>query len=344
MSQSKPIVLTSADWNTSAIKYMAPKVNDRGAKTISVISKQTNRSLHVSTPLLMTWGVSDFVDEKGESDGKYSISLNFPNSEYANASTTIFLQKLKDFENQILDDAVRNSEAWFGEEMSREVAKHTFFPFLKYSKDKVTKKIDPTKAPSIRAKVPNYGGRWAVEIYDTSSNLIFPCDNENMTPMDFIPKKSNVACVLQCGGLWFGGKGWGLTWKLTQCVVKPHEVLSVFGRCHIQLSADELSTMEKQPDAADDDADEEQVAVAAAPISTVVADSDDEAEAEVAAEPEPAPAPAVKKVVKKAVVPAQAAAPVPAPVPVPVPVQVQSEPEPEAAAEPAKKKVVKKKV
>jgi hypothetical protein len=335
--QSTPIVLNVSAWNPSAIRYMQPKVNDRGAKSINIISTQTNRGLNVSTPLMMTWGISDFVDEKGESDGKFSMSLNFPNDDYATAATTELLNKFKAFENQILDDAVRNSEAWFGEEMSREVAKHTFFPFLKYSKDKVTKKIDHTKAPSIRAKVPNYGGRWAVEIYDTNSNLIFPCDNENMTPMDFIPKKSNVACVLQCGGLWFGGKGWGLTWKLTQCVVKPHEVLSVFGRCHIQLSADELSTMEKQPDSADDDADEEQAVVAAAPapISTVVADSDDEAEV-AEPEPEPTPAPVVKKVVKKAVVPAAAA-----------PVQAQAEPEAESAAavaEPAKKKVVKKKV
>jgi hypothetical protein len=58
---------------------------------------------------------------------------------------------------------------------------------------------------------------------------------------------SNVACVIQCGGLWFGGKGWGLTWKLVQCVVKPQEVVSVYGKCHIQLSTDELSMIEKEP-------------------------------------------------------------------------------------------------
>jgi len=284
----------------------------------------------------MTWGIADFVDEKGESDGKFSMSLNFPNDDFANPSTVEFLAKLKSFENQILDDAVRNSEAWFGEEMSREVAKHTFFPFLKYSKDKVTKKFDMNKPPSIRAKVPNYNNRWAVEIYDTNSNLIFPCDNENMTPMDFIPKKSNVACVLQCGGLWFGGKGWGLTWKLNQCVVKPQEVVSVFGRCHIQLSTDELLTIEKQT--VTEDVDEEvqppvmAEPVAAPVVSTETADSDDEVEAE----PEVVVAPVVtKKVVKKA-------APVAEEMPQPV-VEI-ADSAVAVAAEPAKKKIVKKKV
>ena len=336
-----PIVLTVAEWNPASIRYMQPKINDRGAKSINIISTQSNRSLHISTPLMMTWGISDFVDEKGESDGKFSMSLNFPNTDYSTAASTDFLNKCKLFENQILDDAVKNSEAWFGEEMSREVAKHTFFPFLKYSKDKNTKKVDPTKPPSLRAKVPNYNNRWAVEIYDTNSKLIFPCENENMTPMDFIPKKSNVACVLQCGGLWFGGKGWGMTWKLNQCVVKPQEVLSVYGRCHIQLSTDELASIDKQEVQVEDEV-EEVSTTTSAPVSTEVADSDqeeeDEADDEPAVESKPVPevAAPIKKVVKKVVAVEPA---VTAPVAVTVASAAVAD-----TAEPAKKKIVKKKV
>jgi len=238
---------------------------------------------------------------------------------------------MKDFENQIIDDAVKNSEAWFGEELSREVTKHNFFPFLKYTKDKNTKKFDFTKPPSIRAKVPNYNNRWAVEIYDTSGKLIFPNDNENMTPMDFIPKKSNVACIIQCGGLWFGGKGWGLTWKLIQCVVKPQEVQSVYGRCHIQLSNDDLKDIEKVPDVQDDEEDEVPAVVTApVQVSTEVEDSDEEKEAE----PEPVK-PVVKKVVKKAVAEVQPEVEAVADVAVAV--------EPEPVKVPVKK-IVKKKV
>jgi hypothetical protein len=317
-NKSAPIVLPVNQWNTSSIRYMQPKINDRGAKSINIISTQTNRALHISTPLMMTWGISDFTDEKtGESDGKFTISLNFPNEQYKTEATTDFLKKLKDFENQILDDAVKNSEVWFGDELSRDVVKHNFFPFIKYSKDKNTKKLDLTKPPSIRAKVPNYDGRWAIEIYDTNQKLIFPCDNDRMTPQDFITKLSKVACVLQCGGLWFGGKGWGVTWKLNQCVVKPQEIISVYGKCHIALSTDEITNMDK-PVAETEVEDDEEAVPASTPSQTLVADSDEEEEAE------PAPAPVVKKVVKK----------------VEAPVEVAAEP----AAEPAKKKVVKKKV
>jgi hypothetical protein len=274
---------------------------------------------------MMTWGIADFVNEEGESDGKFSMSLNFPTDEYANQATNDFLQKFKDFENQILDDAVRNSEVWWGEELSREVAKHTLFPILKYSKNKDTKKIDNTKPPSIRAKVPCYDGKWNIEIYDTKGNLLFPSTNQNHTPMDFVPKLSNVACVLQCGGIWIGGKGWGITWKLVQCVVKPREIISVYGKCHIQLSDEDRDTLDSQPLVEDGVAEEiisneiQKPEVKTPSLPVLAPDSDDEEEAP-----------------PKVVVP-----PVSVSSPTPEPVVEEEAP---AAATIVKKKVVKKKV
>lgn len=238
---SKNFVLTLPEWDVTNARFMQPKINDRGGKSVNIISNQTNRGLHISLPFLNTWGVSDFVDEKtGESDGKYSLSLSFPSEDYATPATRDALAKLKDFENFILDSAVKNSEVWWGESMSREVAKHTFFPFIKYSRNKDTKKIDLTKPPTIRAKVPFYDGTWKTEIYNIKSQIIYPAD-DNTTPMDHIPSRSNVACVLQCGGIWIGGKGWGLTWKLFQCVVKNnHPQYSLKGVCSVHIPKEEL--------------------------------------------------------------------------------------------------------
>lgn len=320
--QATPIVLSMKDWKVSEIKYMQPKTNAVGGKSISMISTQTNRGLNVSTPPVTSWGIGDWTDEKtGESNGKHTISLCFPSPDYKTEQTTECLEKLEGFQNQVLDDAVKNSEVWWGEPMSREVLKHTFFPFIKYPKDKVTKKVDPTKGPSMSAKVPNYNGDWKVEIYDASRKLLFPNPaNPLLTPIDFVPKKSKVACVLQCGGIWIGGKGWGVTWKLSQCVVKPPEVVSVFGTCHIP--DDVCNSIDKQPTPTkhvDDDDDDE--VVAAEPVSTAVADSDDDDDEPAVEEVKP-----VKKVVKKAA---------PAPEPEPVAAAVEEAP---------KKKIVKKKV
>jgi hypothetical protein len=236
---SKSTVLSISEWNVNEIKYMPPKLNDKGGKSINVISKKTNRALSISTPLMMTWGISDYVDDKDGPNGKFSMAINFPSTEYSTPQLDSFLDKVKEFENQLLDDAVKNSELWFGETMSREVVKHMFFPVLKYPKtmDKDKKKFDYTKSPSIRAKVPNYGGKWGIEVYDTNSNILFPNDNSQLTPIDFIPKRSNVASVLSISQIWIGGKGWGCTVKVVQCIVKPTDMVSSEqGKCQIQLS------------------------------------------------------------------------------------------------------------
>jgi len=362
-SAPKPVV-SYKDWNTSSIMYMAPKVNERGGKSINIISNQTKRSLHISTPLMMTWGINDFVDEKGESDGKYTISLQFPNEDYKTKDTDDFLQKLKDFENQILDDAVKNSEKWWGKKMTRDICEFSYFPFLKYSKNKDTKEVDYNKPPSIRAKVPNYGGKWGVEIYNTNSDLIFPSStNDMLTPVDFVQKLSNVACVLQCSGIWIGGKGWGITWKMIQCVVKPREVISVYGKCHVELSSDEVDKMDKPlvTNVADIDEEEEVIpAQTKEPVSTIVADSDDEGEPE--SQPPPPP-PMVEPVATTQSLDNEDTTEAPAPAPAPAPVakkvvkkvaplfanQVSDKPSTEATETettpvPVAKKVVKKKV
>ena len=235
------------DWDVSAVKFMAPKINDKGGKSINIISTQTHRTLSISSPLMMSWGIADFVDEKGDSNGKYSISLNFPNDENTTVGTNTFLDKIKKFEDNFIDEAVKHSEEWFGEKMSREVVKHMYFPILKYSKNKDTKKIDYTKPPSIRAKVTNYGGKWNVEIYDVKMKMIFPdTSNLDLTPIDFVPKLSQVACMLSIANVWIGGKGLGITLKLTQCIVKPKEsIISTVGKCQIQLSSEDLEIFEQ---------------------------------------------------------------------------------------------------
>lgn len=289
------ISLDSKTWNVNELRYMKPKVNDMGGKTISLISTQTNRSLHLATPVMMTWGITDYVNERGESDGKYTMNLNFPLEDNQTNETKQFLKKMIDFENKIIDDAVKNSDEWFGEERSREIAKHSFFPFVKYPKDKETKKTDYTRPPSIKIKVPKYGDKWSVEIYndDEDAKLLFPCD-DGSTPLDFVPKRSDVMCLVQCGGIWVGGKGWGVTWKLSQAVVKPPVNTSVFGKCHLQLTSKDRETMNRP--SVPVETEEEDI--------VQVEDTDDEEDVVKTPEPvkkaTPPPAPK-KKVVRKKV-------------------------------------------
>ena len=331
-------VLEFVDWNPKAHKYMAPKVNSMGGKSVTLISTQSSRSLHVNTPLLMTWGVADFANDDGTSDGKFKISLNFPNAEYTNKDSDSFLQKLVEFQAQVIDDAVTNSEIWFGKKKSKELVEDSFFPFLKYPKvkdsnGKSTGSTDYSRPPSISAKVPCYKQddgslKWECDIFDINYNQIFPSEDEDVTPVDLVPKLSKIASTIQCSGIWIGGKGWGLTWKFISGVVKPKITETVRGTCHIRLNDSDLNDDSNQPVPVDEEPPVPvraplKIEVPKQPISTTVDDSDDEdaqihptedepqTDVEVPATPVPAPAPApvvteppkiVKKVVKKKVV------------------------------------------
>lgn len=288
---------------------MAPKVNDKGGKSVSLISTQTSKGLRLNTPLLMTWGPGDFSNEDGSSDGKFKLPLNFPNEEYKTDSTDAFKAKMLELQTSIIDAAVLNSELWFGKAKSRETVEDNFFPFMKYPKvkdsnGKPTSKIDYSKPPSFSVKMPCYPqedgtSKWDVDLYDVNQNTIFPND-EGTTPIDLIPKLSKIASTIQCTGIWVGGKGWGLSWKFISGLVKPKISESIRGKCHISYIDDDV---EEKSVPEPQEVPVKKVVPVPVAISTTVEDSDEEPEPEQEQEPEQKQEPAIEapKVVKKVI-------------------------------------------
>tara|TARA_B110000858_G_C17799213_1_gene474260 strand:+ start:2518 stop:3417 length:900 start_codon:yes stop_codon:yes gene_type:complete len=294
MAMSSKTILSGADFTpASDIKYSKPKVDARGGKSVGILNASANTATYISTPLMLTWGVSDY-----EGNERYEMALQFPNTEYATPDTTNFMNNMIDFEKKMKADAITNAKEWFGKaKMSEDAIDALWTPMLKYPKDKNTLEPDLTRAPTLKVKVPFWEGEWKTELYNVDQEAIFPDpEGGSMTPKDLIVKGTHVALVLQCGGLWFANGKFGVTWKLFQGVVKPKATMR--GKCHIQLSGEDKEKMVKQsiPDDEIEEEDDE-------PASTEVEDSDDEGaiKTEVAAvvqEPEPVK----KKVIKKKVV------------------------------------------
>lgn len=278
-------------FNSNSIKYATPKANASGGKSISILNKATNTGLRLSTPLMLTWGASDF-----EGNGRFELALQFPNDDNKNEDTEAFLKNMTSFENKVKADALTYSKEWFGKQhKSSEVVDALWTPMLKYPKNKNTGESDMTKSPSIRVKIPFWEGVWGCELYDEDGNKLFPNkDVPSVTPLDFLQKGTNIACLLQCGGLWFANGKFGITWKLIQSVgQKPRATLS--GQCFIKLKKndkDRLKSSQPPPEPQDP----EDI------VATIVNDSDDE-EMPVVKEPEtvvsvppPAPTPVVESV------------------------------------------------
>ena len=304
-------------FNAQNIKFTTPKANASGGKSVNILNKATNTGLRLSTPLMLTWGASDYVDEKtGKGNGKYEMGMQFPTDEYKNADTDSFLTNLQALEKKIKEDALIYSKEWFGKiHKNEEVINALWTPMLKYSKDKMTGEPDLTKAPTIRVKIPLWEGVWKCEIYDEDGNALFPnAANPCVTPLDYLQKGINLAVVVQCGGLWFANGKFGITWKLIQAVVqKPRASLS--GTCFIKLkNADKERLKSAAPPVEEADTEEGGV---------LVDDSDDEEEEVAVVAPEPEPE--------------SVSVPEPEPEPEPVVSTVVTDDKP-------KKKIVKKKV
>ena len=71
-------------FNSNNIMYTSIKANDKGGKSLNILNKATNTGLRLSTPLMLTWGASEFVIPEGHGNGKYEMSLQFPQDEYTN--------------------------------------------------------------------------------------------------------------------------------------------------------------------------------------------------------------------------------------------------------------------
>tara|TARA_Y100000816_G_scaffold18892_1_gene12330 strand:+ start:4512 stop:5450 length:939 start_codon:yes stop_codon:yes gene_type:complete len=253
--------------------YTKAKVNANGRKSVGILNNENKKSLYLSTPLMLTWGVNEYKDEKTGEVQSYDIALQFPNDEYNNPDCVAFLKNMQALEQKVKDDTIANSKDWLNKtKLSSETVDALWSPMLKYPKDKETGEPDYSRAPTLKVKIPYWDGEFKnIELYNDSKELVFPT-SEDTNIGEYIIKGSNVATIIQCGGIWVANGKFGVTWKLFQAVVKPKTTLS--GKCHITLSEQDKEKMTKT---IDEDEDED-VQVSHEVTKTQVDDSDEEDE------------------------------------------------------------------
>jgi len=284
-------------FNVNDIMYTTPKATPQGAKSVNILNKKTKTGLTLSTPLMLTWGASEYVDQaSGVGDGKFTLSLQFPGKEYENEDTTAFLKNIKALEDKIKADALVYSKEWFGKvHKSAEVVEALWTPMLKYSKDKVSGDYDYSRPPTLRIKLPQWEGVFKTEIYSEDGDKLFPGSDSSVSPIDYLKKGSNILTLIQFAGIWFVNGKFSASWKLVQAVVqKPKPTLQ--GQCFLKLKTQDKEKLKNQQ-VIEDDVDD-------TVASTIVEDSDGEDDpVQVTVFNPPTPAPViVQEVVTPAVV------------------------------------------
>ena len=293
-------IIDGTNIDTTVFSYSAPKANPSGGKVVNLYNKHFKESLTLSTPLMLTWGAQEGQDQAKNPTGKFTMSLQFPSSDYSNADAEAFLRSMRALEAKIRADALTYSKEWFGKEIkSADVMEEKFNVMLRHpKKEKGSAEMDVNKPPTLTVKVPCWKGVWQSEIYDEEGTPLFlkgksPAD---VTPLDFLKPKTHVICLIQCGGLWFVNGKVSVTWNLKQAIVqKPKTSSIVEGTCFLKPKAADVEKLRALPPPEDDIDPDGAVA------STIVEDSDEEFEL-------PPPAAVVEKVVEKVVEPVTPAA------------------------------------
>jgi hypothetical protein len=268
-------IIDGTQFNVSSIMYTTPKASPQGAKSVNILNKATKTGLTLSTPLMLTWGAGDFVDQNtGQGDNKWSLALQFPGEEYANAETDAFLRNVKALDDKIKADALTYSKDWLGKVYkSAEVVEALYTPMVKYPKDKNTGEYDYTKSPTLRVKLPQWEGVWKFEIYDEDGGKLYP-NSSSSSPMDYLKKGSHIMTLIQFAGIWFVNGKFSASWKLVQAVVqKPRATLQ--GQCFLKIKSEDKEKLKTQTIA--EEAEDTHIA------STIVEDSDEEDNDEVVA-------------------------------------------------------------
>ena len=291
-------IIDGTNINTSVFSYSSPKAHASGGKVVNLYNKNVKESLTISTPLMLTWGAQEGKDTQGNLTGKWTMALQFPNSEYSNADTNAFLKSIRGLEAKVKADAMTYSKEWFGKTItSAEVMDEKFNIMLRHpKKEKGSIEMDENKPPTLTVKIPCWSGVWQSEIYDEDGEPLFikGKSTADVSPLKFLTSKTHVICLLQCGGLWFVNGKVSITWNLKQAIVQKPKTSSIAeGTCFLRIKPADKEKLKALPPP------EEDVDPDGAVSSAIVEDSDDdEREVSSTPAPTPTPAPVVEKVVE----------------------------------------------
>lgn len=260
--------MNGSNIDTSVFIYSKMKSNPKGpGRFVNLLNNLNKESIRISTPLMMTWGAQEGKDQQQLPNGKWTMSMQFPTSEYSTPEQEEFLKSMIELEETIKKAAVEHSVEWFGKQL-KEIDDARMNPMLVYPKIAKDSEIrDYTRPPTFKIKIPKWNDSWKPEIYNEEAEPLYVNGkvNSHQSPLDYLQPRTHLMALIECGGLWFANGKLSITWNLKQAVVKAPKP-KIEGSCLLAVTPSVQKQMSLLPDASDNDFD--------AP-STLIDDDDD---------------------------------------------------------------------
>jgi hypothetical protein len=295
-------VVFPSTFSTKSITLSAPKTLQSGAKQAYLNYGGERLVMQTAVAMSTPFGLNSFQSQNGV---EYSLDLSFRGQDNR-PELQEFKRVLEQMDALMIEEGVKNSKTWFKADLNKEVIKAFYTPSLKYSKDKEGNVL--SYPPNIKVKLPKRNGEFDTKFYDLNGTPY-----KGVPIEDLLVKGIQVTAIIECGGVWFAGSKFGLTWRAKQIAIhKLPEKMGDFafkGLGSATVTPQEDDGDEKDEEV-DDDAAFQQPAQAAVSKPSAVASvmpqashaqhAQEEEEVEDGDDVEPMPAPK-KTIIKKKV-------------------------------------------
>jgi len=260
----------AANVEMSKFKFEEPEINKYGGKNCNV--KYDGKPFFIQTPRCrLPYCLGKYEDPQG---GRTKYSLDFSLGGYeldeegapVNQRMREFYDMAEKMQALLIKTAHTNCDSWLDMPDATEgVAKALVRPVLKWSKDKVTKKITNKWPPTIKARVGHWEGRFTLNAFNDKKERVEDLDAE------IVPRTEAIA-ILKLNGVTFAGGKVGFSFGVHQ--VKLYAPQGMPAYAFIEDEEDDKPVVTGSS-GVDDDPDE---SVAATPpvAPTTVDDSDDD--------------------------------------------------------------------
>jgi hypothetical protein len=226
---------------------------------------------------------------------EYSVDLSFRGADQR-PEIKEFLDVMTQIDEFMIQEGVRNSVAWFKSKLSEDVIRAFYTPSVKYSKDKEGNVT--SYPPNLKLKLRKINNEFETKFYDLNGSPY-----KGIPVEELLVKGVQVTAIMECGGVWFAGSKFGLTWRAKQIAIhKLPERINDFafkGLASVKPSVEDVEDEEGEEAADNEIEDDAAFKPKASAVSAVMPASsvDDEAGDDV----DPVPAPK-KTIIKKKVI------------------------------------------
>jgi hypothetical protein len=190
------------------ITLTVPRILQSGAKQ-AYLNYSGDRLVMQSAVAMTTPFGLNCADKFGPPE--YSVDLSFRGHDQR-PELKQFMDTLSELDEFMINEGVKNSKLWFKADLSRDVVKAFYTPTLKYGKDKDGNVL--SYPPTIKLKLRRTNDQFDTKFYDINGTPY-----KDIPVEDMLAKGSQLTAIMECGGVWFAGSKFGLTWRAKQIAV-----------------------------------------------------------------------------------------------------------------------------